>query len=60
MKLGFILSFYLWVSIVFGVYTSVNFLNGNICGVIIDAVGIFVYSALTIFTLKAYLRDEDE
>lgn len=58
MKLGLILSFYFWSAIIFGMYTSVNFLNGNICGIIIDAIGIFIYSALVVFTLKAYLKNE--
>lgn len=58
MKLGLYLSLYLWAAIIFGVYTSVNFINWNICGMIVDAVGIFIYSGLTVFTLKAYLKNE--
>lgn len=58
MKLGLILSLYLWVSIIFGVCASVDLLTWNIYGLIVDLIGIFIYSALAVFTLKAYLKNE--
>lgn len=58
MKLGLILSFYMWSAIIFGVCASVDLFSWDIYGLIVDLVGVFIYSALTVFTLKPYLKNE--